>query len=1007
MDSLNIVSRMNDATVVAEYKSEFDPTQVKYQTEAQLEASFIKQLVAQGYENLNINDETSLIKNLRLQLEKLNKLEFTDKEWVNFFSAVLASKSLGIVEKTRMIQEEEIVQYKREDGSLKNIRLIDKKNIHNNSLQLINQYKAEDGKRKNRYDVTILVNGFPMVHIELKRRGTPIRKAFDQIERYQNESFWSGSGLYEYIQLFVISNGTSTKYYSNTTRDLHIKEKTGYRHGKKANHSFQFTSFWADAQNARIEDLLDFTKTFFAKHTLLNILTKYCVFTADESLLVMRPYQVVATERIITKIKISAEYKMEGSLDACGYIWHTTGSGKTLTSFKTARLASQLACVEKVLFIVDRKDLDYQTMVEYDKFEKGAANSNTSTAKLKKQLEDPDAKIIITTIQKLDNFISKNKNHPVFKEKLVMIFDECHRSQFGSMHSKITKHFKKYHMFGFTGTPIVAENASWTGNPLARTTEQVFGERLHAYTIVDAINDGNVLPFRIDFINTVKSKEDIEDKEVASIDYEKALMAPERIAGVVSYVLEHFDQKTNRNVTYRQGKTYRHGFNSIFAASSIDAVKKYYLEFKKQLKEKNKDLVIATIFSYSPNEEREDIWFSEETADTLGLDKSSRDFLDDAIADYNKIFNTNFDTGSEKFQNYYKDVSMRTKRGEVDILLVVNMFLTGFDATTLNTLWVDKNLRQHGLLQAFSRTNRILNSVKTFGNIVCFRNLQEETDEAIALFGNKQAKGIVLMRTYDEYMQGYSDDKGYHPGYLELVQTLLDKFPLPMSDIMTEDEIKEFVNTFSALLRARNILTAFDEFEGNDSLSPRQLQDYQSKYLDLKPEREQRDKEDIRDDLIFEMELVKQIEVDIGYILELIEKYQDSKFTDYEIVINIRKAVDSSVSLRSKKELIEKFLETINADSHVTDDWSEFVKERYQADLDKLIKEHNLQAEAGRRFMENALKVEEFKTIGPDFDAVLPPVSLFASEDENKAAVARKIAPILEEFYNTYRGLVF
>jgi type I restriction enzyme, R subunit len=679
----------------------------------------------------------------------------SDNEWKQFFSQNLASANEGIVEKTKKIQEDHVQNLKRDDGTTKNITLIDKKNIHNNRLQVLNQYEEAGGTHQTRYDVTLLVNGFPLVHIELKRRGVAIREAFNQIKRYQRDSFWAASGLFEYIQIFVISNGTHTKYYSNTTRNQHIKEASeGKSKSKKTSNSFEFTSYWADASNKVISDLVDFTKTFFAKHTLLNILTRYCVFTTENLLLVLRPYQIAATERILSRIEISTNYKKLGTVEAGGYIWHTTGSGKTLTSFKTAQLATALPYVEKVLFVVDRKDLDYQTMKEYDRFEKGSANSNTSTRVLQKQLENPEARIIITTIQKLDVFISKNQTHDIYRKHIVLVFDECHRSQFGDMHQKIIKAFKNYHIFGFTGTPIFAVNAGSGSNPLLKTTEQAFGEKLHTYTIVDAINDGNVLPFRIDFVNTIKMAGDIPDAKVSAIDTERALAAPERVSEIVTYLLDHFDQKTMRNSFYTHKGLRIAGFNSIFAVASIPMAKKYYTEVKKQLDERHRKMNVATIFSFSPNEDDPEDVFPDEGFETDKLDKTSRDFLDAAIQDYNKLFNVNFDTSADKFQNYYKDLSQRVKDREVDLLIVVNMFLTGFDATTLNTLWVDKNLKQHGLLQAFSRTNRILNTVKTFGNIICFRDLKEATDEAIALFGDKEAGGIVLLKSYDDYYNG-------------------------------------------------------------------------------------------------------------------------------------------------------------------------------------------------------------------------------------------------------------
>jgi len=946
MSQYNIVVATDESTVVSEYVPEYSAGKA-YQSEVELEQAFIKQLQAQGYAYLPIHHEEELIANLRHQLEQLNGYTFTENEWDRFFTNNLASKNEGIIEKTRKIQTDHVQILQRDDGTTKNIYLLDKKNIHNNRLQVINQYEETQGQHKTRYDVTILVNGFPLVHVELKRRGVAIREAFNQIKRYQRESFWAASGLFEYVQIFVISNGTHTKYYSNTTRSYHIKETSEAERSqsKKTSNSFEFTCYWADANNKPIADLMDFTKTFFAKHTLLNVLTKYCVFTTEALLLVMRPYQIAATERILSKIEIASNYKKTGTIEAGGYIWHTTGSGKTLTSFKTAQLASMLAYIDKVLFVVDRKDLDYQTMKEYDRFQKGAANSNTSTRILQRQLEDPSAKIIITTIQKLDRFISLNRTHDVYKKHVVIIFDECHRSQFGDMHRKIIKSFKNYHLFGFTGTPIFAVNASNNGNPLMKTTEQVFGDKLHTYTIVDAINDGNVLPFRIDYINTVKMKDGVEDKSVSAIDTEKALEAPERIREIVSYILDHFDQKTKRNSFYTLKGQRVAGFNSILAVSSIPMAMKYYTELKRQLAERRRELMVATIFSYSANEADPEDVFPDENFDTDSLPPTAREFLGSAIADYNAAFNVNFDTSADKFENYYKDLSLRVKKREVDLLVVVNMFLTGFDATTLNTLWVDKNLRLHGLLQAFSRTNRILNSVKTYGNIVCFRNLQKETDEAIALFGDKDAGSIVLLKDYDSYYHGYNDEHGKHqPGYTELIEELRSKFPLGQA-ITGEARQKEFIKLYGAILRLKNILTAFDNFEGNEILAERDLQDYLSVYIDLYQEfskAKENEKEKINDDIVFEIELIKQIEINIDYILMLVAKYHASNCKDKSILVSIDKAIGSSTQLRSKRELIKNFIETINASTNVDEDWRAFVLKQKEADLNEIVGEENL-----------------------------------------------------------------
>ena len=909
----NMLISTLESTVVTEYIREDIPA-YSYQSEADLEREFIKNLQNQGYEYLSIHNEKELIANLKDKLERLNNIIFSEKEWERFFREKIANKNDSIVEKTRTIQEDYIKSFTRDDGSLINISLINKKNIHNNFLQVINQYEEEGGNHNTRYDVSILVNGLPLIHIELKRRGVAIREAFNQINRYQRDSFWAGSGLFEYVQIFVISNGTNTKYYSNTTRARHIKEMSFSRKKvKKSSNSFEFTSYWADANSKSITDLVDFTKTFFAKHTILNILTKYCIFDTSETLLVMRPYQISATERILSKIQLANNYKWVGKIDAGGYIWHTTGSGKTLTSFKTAQLASQLDYIDKVLFVVDRKDLDSQTQKEYDRFSKGSANGNTSTKILKAQLEDKyenKSKIIITTIQKLGHFIKQNKNHEVFRKNIVLIFDECHRSQFGELHLAIAKTFKNYFMFGFTGTPIFPKNSNGSSKTLFKTTEQTFGDKLHTYTIVNAINDGNVLPFRIDYINTIKEKENIQDKKVNAIDIEKAMSDPNRIKEVVSYIVDHFEQKTMRNKHYELKDQRLSGFNSIFAVSSIPVAKKYYFEFKKQLKEKNKDLRVATIFSYSVNEEENTDNLDDESFDTENLDLGSREFLEEAISDYNKMFGTNYDTSSDGFQLYYENLSKRTKDKEIDILIVVNMFLTGFDATTLNTLWVDKNLRMHGLIQAFSRTNRILNSIKTFGNIVCFRDLQEETDEAIALFGNKEAGGIVLLKTYEDYYNGYQDDKGREKeGYSQLIEELQSKFPLS-EQITGESNKKEFVILFGNILKIKNILSAFDKFAGNEILSEREFQDYQSIYLDMYQEirTKNKEKEIINDDIIFEIELIKQVEINIDYILMKVTEYYKSNKEDKEILIDIKKAINSSLELRSKKELIKNMV---------------------------------------------------------------------------------------------------
>lgn len=1004
MNTYNLIAATPDSTVVAEYTPDKNRADT-YQSEAALEQEFLHLLTQQGYEYLPIHQETDLVDNLRRQLEALNGYTFTDGEWKRFFRESIVGANDGIVEKTRRIQQDHVQVLRQDSGAAKNIYLLDKKNIHNNRLQVINQYEEEGGSHSTRYDVTILVNGLPLVHVELKRRGVAIREAFNQIKRYQRDSFWGSSGLYEYVQIFVISNGTHTKYYSNTTRNSHVKEAAQNKSkGKKTSNSFEFTSFWSDGNNKVIADLVDFTKTFFAKHTLLNLLTRYCVFTAEELLLVMRPYQIAATERILNRIQIASQYKQGGTLEAGGYIWHTTGSGKTLTSFKTAQLACQLPYIDKVLFVVDRKDLDYQTMKEYDRFEKGAANGNTNTAVLQRQLEDPQARILVTTIQKLAVFIRKNPRHPVFKQHVVIIFDECHRSQFGDMHTAIAKHFKNYHLFGFTGTPIFAANASAGKHPDLRTTSQAFGDRLHTYTIVDAINDGNVLPFRIDYVSTMGEREGIEDSVVRAIDRERAMGAPERIKNVVAYTLEHFDQQTKRNSYYSLKGQRVAGFNSIFAVSSIPMAMKYYQEFRRQLTEAGRDLTIATIFSFAPNEEDPEDGLPEEGFETEGLDKPSRDFLDSAIQDYNAVFHTNFDTSSDGFQNYYKDLSARMKAREVDLLIVVNMFLTGFDATTLNTLWVDKNLKMHGLIQAFSRTNRILNSVKTFGNIVCFRNLQKATDAALALFGDKEATGMVTLLDFNSYYYGYEDLEKEEevPGYIDLVAELLETYPLDQP-IEGEKKQKAFINLYGSILRLKNVLTAFDEFQGKEGMSERAFQDYQSKYIDLYQKyrpRENGDREDINDDIVFEMELVRQVEVNIDYILILVSQYHDSNCKDKEILTKIDKAIDSSIQLRSKKDLIHDFIRTMDASTVVDRDWTLFVQKQKDAELDTIIAEEKLKPEETRRFVDNSFRDGSLKTTGTDFDRIMPPVSRFGGGNrvEKKQGVIQRMMQFFEKY---------
>lgn len=997
-----LVGEGPESTVVADHEPDHE-RETSYQSEADLEEELLRILESQGYERLSIHTETELLANLRVQLERLNDLEFTDNEWRRFLNEVVASPTAGIEEKTRMIQEDNIQVLHRDDGTTRNVRLIDKTRVHANRLQVLHQFEEEAGRRPTRYDVTILVNGLPLVQIELKRRGVAIKEAFNQINRYQRDSFWAGSGLYEYAQIFIISNGTHTKYYSNTTRYRHLDESEGRRlagRSQKTSDSFEFTSWWADGRNRVIADLEDFAKTFLARHALLNILTKYCVYTAEHDLLVMRPYQIAATERILNRILIS-EYdpKKLGTPDAGGYVWHTTGSGKTLTSFKTAQLASSMDGVDKVLFVVDRKDLDYQTIREYERFKKGAVNSNKSTRVLTAQLADPDARIIVTTIQKLSSFIRSNPKHAVYAKHVVLVFDECHRSQFGQMHTAITKHFRNYHLFGFTGTPIFAVNAKIGGDPNLRTTSQAFGDCLHSYTVVDAIRDGNVLPFLIGYVDTVRRKEGVADKQVYGIDAARALADPRRVAAVTSYVLDHFDQKTKRQSSYQLKDRRVRGFNALFAADSIGMAKQYYSEFQRQQAERGGEpLKIALIYSFAPNEEEPDSqgFIDDEDFDTTGLDQSSRDFLDDAIADYNRMFATSFSTAADQFENYYKDVCMRLKNRDLDMAIVVNMLLTGFDATALSTLWVDKNLKQHGLMQAFSRTNRILNSVKTFGNIVCFRDLRQEVDDALALFGDRDAKGTVVLKPYAEYLETYNEKTGQ----------LIKQFPLG-EEIIGEEAVKDFLTLFGSILRLRNILQAFDDFTNDDTLSMRDLQDYQSVYIDLYQQRRSREKADreaINDDVVFEAELVRQIEVNIDYILELVAKYHDGHMKDKSILADIDRTVMASPDLRSKKDLIDSFVESLASGADVQQDWKAYIKQRKQEEFDRIVDEEHLKAGLAEQFVVDCFKEGHVDADGTRIVSMLPPVSRFAPSNAYEVMKTRVIDRF-REYFDRFTGM--
>ncbi|MDO4902140.1 MAG: type I restriction endonuclease subunit R [bacterium] len=1008
-------------TVAEEREFNFPPI-LDYQSEVALENALIAQLIGQGYQRANFKSESELIENLRQQIEQLNDYRFSDSDWRRFFEKEIANKSQGIVEKTTTIQEDHKKAFIDETGKYLNIYLIDKNNIHRNKVQVMNQYSAEGASvvgesRKHRYDVTILINGLPLVHIELKRRGVNIKEAFNQIERYQRESFWSESGLFEFIQIFVISNGTTTKYYSNTTRVGHLRENDSKIGKKRTSNSFEFTSFWAYSSNKRIEELREFTATFLSKHTLLNILTKYCIFTTDRMLMVMRPYQIAATEKILERINMSLGQKLQGTVRGGGYIWHTTGSGKTLTSFKTAKLASKIPEIDKVMFVVDRQDLDYQTMKEYDKFEKDSVDGSKNTRELERNIRDSSKRILVTTIQKLSKFITRNDKSEIYNQNVVLIFDECHRSQFGEMHTAITKKFKKYLMFGFTGTPIFAANANASSkNPNLKTTEQAFGDKLHTYTVLDAIRDQNVLKFKVDFVNTVHQKDQIQDEKIPAIDAERALNHPERISKIVEYILQNFDAKTLRNDSgsYTLKEKRVRGFNSMFAVSSIPVLKEYYKEFQRQMSglPSDKRLKIATIFSFGQNDAVEGDVLPDENFETDGLNLSDRDFLATAIQDYNQMFGTNYDTSSEKFQNYYRDLSQRIKNRELDLVIVVNMFLTGFDATTLNTLWVDKNLRMHGLIQAFSRTNRILNAVKAFGNIVCFRNLEEETNEAISLFGDGEQRGTVLLRPFDDYYFGYKEDDKENLGYTQIVEQIEHNFPLPInSQNYGEEEKREFVKLFGAFLRLKNILRTFDDFEGRQILSDGQIQDYQSFYLTIRDEfvNQRPEKSDIANDLVFEMDLVRSIEINIDYILILIEELHSKNIENKEILARIDSAILSSPNLRSKKDLIDNFVNQINA-SDKTDQlagkWREFVLKNREKELTKIIEEEKLQDEKARKFVKRAFSNGEIKETGTEIIDILPPTPLFALENQESTSDKKeRVLERLRAFFERFFGI--
>ena len=996
----------DEFTVVGLYHSTHGEEQ-NYQSEAALEDDLIKQLCAQAYEYADIHDRDGLEANLRVQLEALNDYRFSDEEWKRFYrhSIVEAPSADGnpVVAKARRIQEDHVQVLTRDDGTPKNISLIDKTNIHRNKVQVIHQYAVDTGLRSNRYDATVLVNGLPLVHIELKRRGEDLRQAFNQIDRYQRDSFHAGDGLFGYVQIFVISNGAHTKYYSNTVRLAHIRENVGGRREVAAanTHSYEFTSWWTDAANNQIPDLADFAATFLAKRTILAILTRYCVLNTSGQLLVMRPYQIAATEAILQRIKTSSMNKQTGSIAAGGYIWHTTGSGKTLTSFKTAKLAAGMEGVDKVLFVVDRKDLDHQTIREYNAYAEGTVSANQSTRQLAQQIDDQSVPIIVTTIQKLATFVKSHHGHAIYSGHVVLVFDECHRSQFGDMHTDITRAFRNYHLFGFTGTPIFAENASSSGKANLRTTQQAFGDQLHSYTIVDAIRDKTVLPFRVDYLNSFRVRDGIDNHDVEGIDTDSAYMNPKRISAVVSYTLEHFDQKTKRHASFQYKKRRVSGFNSLFATSSIKAARAYYQEFKRQQADlpEARRLSVGIIYSYAPNADAPGTGLlSEETMDPSALSQDDRAFLDDAIADYNQRFGTNFGTDASGFEGYYESLSKALTDKRIDLVIVVDMFLTGFDSKSLNTLWVDKNLRAHGLIQAFSRTNRILNSVKTYGNVVCFRNLEEATNDAIALFGNKEARGQVLLRPYGEYLSNY----------LETIDQLRLDFPLPIGSIASEKEQKRFIVLMGQILRLRNILTSFDDFETDDPVPSRDLEDYRSVYLDLYHEARERvkaEKEPIADDLVFEMELVKQVDINVDYVLMLVEHHRGEKGDgeDREIPVDIVRALASSPTLRGKRDLIEEFYRRVSLDGDVPTEFEAFIAARRESELAAIIEAERLR-EGAREFAYESLCEGYVSDEGTGLSSILPPMRRFGA-GAGREAVRVRVLEALRAWVERFTGL--
>lgn len=1024
MTQYKTIAESNNFIVLDQYKKFVEEPNAGYQTEGSLEREFIRDLQAQGYEYLQgFNSHDALVKNLRTQLQRLNNVVFSDAEWRRFLEEYLDKPSDSLIEKTRKVHDDYIYDFVFDNGRIQNIYLLDKKNLANNALQVINQFE-QTGSYDNRYDVTILVNGLPLVHIELKKRGVAIREAFNQIHRYSKESFNKENSLFKYIQIFVISNGTDTRYFANTT--------------KRDKNSYDFTMNWATAKNTLIKDLKDFTATFLQKHTLLNVLVNYCVFDVSDTLLIMRPYQIAATERILWKIKSSYLAKNWSNKESGGYIWHTTGSGKTLTSFKAARLATELDFIEKVFFVVDRKDLDYQTMKEYQRFSPDSVNGSESTAGLKRNIEKDDNKIIVTTIQKLNNLMKSEDKLPIYDKQVVFIFDECHRSQFGEAQKNLTRKFKKYCQFGFTGTPIFPSNALG-----AETTASVFGVELHSYIITDAIRDEKVLKFKVDYNDVRPQFKSIETEKnlekLTALEKKQAFLHPERIKQIAQYVLNNFKQKPHR---FNAGNN---GFNAMFAVSSVDAAKAYYQTFKQLQSAVKNPLKIATIFSFAANEEQDAIGdIVDESFEVEAMNSSAKEFLKSAIDDYNGYFATNYDVDGKSFQNYYRDLAKRVKNKEVDLLIVVGMFLTGFDAPTLNTLFVDKNLRYHGLIQAYSRTNRIYNSTKSFGNIVTFRDLEQDTIDAITLFGKSNTRNVVLEKSYQEYMEGFTDAGVARRGYLDVIAELQERFPDP-NVIQTEKDKKDFVKLFGEYLRVENILQNYDEFaalhafqsldtsdakaveafkekyyltdeafaemQPIDMPSERSIQNYRSTYNDIRDWlRRQKDGEEKAkstidwDDVVFEVDLLKSQEINLDYILELIFEHNKKTKNKSELIDEIRAIIRSSLGNRAKESLIVDFINQTDLDNiadkaGIIESFFQFAQKEQQQEANELISTEGLNIEDAKRYINVSLQRGYASEQGTDLNEALPKMSpLNPQYLTKKQSVFQKISAFVEKF---------